>query len=105
MQDCYNYEYLVCVCVCVCIHASTRILCLALKAYYILDELLVGGEIQETSKKNIIRAISAQDMLQEVYVTFVLLCVCVCVCMCVCVAARALDSYKPLVAVIRTVGV
>ena len=39
---------------------------LALKAYYILDELLVGGEIQETSKKNIIRAISAQDMLQEV---------------------------------------
>lgn len=35
------------------------------KAYYILDELLVGGEIQETSKKNIIRAITAQDMLQE----------------------------------------
>ena len=31
-----------------------------------LDELLVGGEIQETSKKNIIRAITAQDMLQEV---------------------------------------
>ena len=31
-----------------------------------LDELLVGGEIQETSKKNIIRAVSAQDMLQEV---------------------------------------
>ena len=41
---------------------------LSLKAYYILDELLVGGEIQETSKKNIIRAISAQDMLQEVRV-------------------------------------
>ena len=37
-----------------------------MKAYYILDELLVGGEIQETSKKNIIRAITAQDMLQEV---------------------------------------
>lgn len=31
-----------------------------------LDELLVGGEIQETSKKNIIRAVTAQDMLQEV---------------------------------------
>ncbi len=31
-----------------------------------LDELLVGGEIQESSKKNIIRAITAQDMLQEV---------------------------------------
>ncbi|XP_003383680.1 PREDICTED: AP-1 complex subunit sigma-2-like isoform X2 [Amphimedon queenslandica] len=35
------------------------------KAYYILDELLVGGTIQETSKKNIIRAVTAQDMLQE----------------------------------------
>jgi len=35
------------------------------KAYYMLDELLVGGEIQETSKKNIIRAVTAQDMLQE----------------------------------------
>ena len=33
-----------------------------------LDELLIGGEIQETSKKNIIRAITAQDMLQEVCV-------------------------------------
>ncbi len=31
-----------------------------------LDELLVGGELQESSKKNIIRAISAQDVLQEV---------------------------------------
>ena len=31
-----------------------------------LDELLIGGEIQETSKKNIVRAITSQDMLQEV---------------------------------------
>lgn len=37
-----------------------------LQAYFILDELVVGGEIQETSKKNIVRAITAQDMLQEV---------------------------------------
>lgn len=36
------------------------------QAYFILDELVVGGEIQETSKKNIVRAITAQDMLQEV---------------------------------------
>ena len=36
------------------------------QAFYILDELLVAGEIQETSKKNIIRAINAQDVLQEV---------------------------------------
>ncbi len=27
-----------------------------LQAYFMLDELLVGGEIQESSKKNIIRA-------------------------------------------------
>ncbi|XP_050536890.1 AP-1 complex subunit sigma-2 isoform X2 [Daktulosphaira vitifoliae] len=35
------------------------------KAYFILDELLLGGEIQETSKKNVLKAISAQDLLQE----------------------------------------
>jgi len=31
------------------------------KAYYILDELLVGGEQQETSKKEILRMIAQQD--------------------------------------------
>lgn len=36
------------------------------KAYFILDELLVGGEIQETSKKNVLKAIAAEDLLQEV---------------------------------------
>lgn len=36
------------------------------KAYFILDELLLGGEIQETSKKNVLKAIAAQDVLQEV---------------------------------------
>ena len=36
------------------------------KAYFMLDELLLGGEIQETSKKNILKAIAAQDLLQEV---------------------------------------
>ncbi|XP_055679644.1 AP-1 complex subunit sigma-2 isoform X2 [Lutzomyia longipalpis] len=35
------------------------------KAYFILDELLVGGEMQETSKKNVLKAIAAQDVLQE----------------------------------------
>ncbi|XP_033224865.1 AP-1 complex subunit sigma-2 isoform X3 [Belonocnema kinseyi] len=38
------------------------------KAYFILDELLVGGEIQETSKKNVLKAIAAQDLLQELCV-------------------------------------
>lgn len=36
------------------------------KAYFMLDELILGGEIQETSKKNVLKAISAQDLLQEV---------------------------------------
>nr|ACO15306.1 AP-1 complex subunit sigma-2 [Caligus clemensi] len=35
------------------------------KAYFMLDELLLGGEIQETSKKYVLKAISAQDCLQE----------------------------------------
>eukprot|EP00730_Choanoeca_flexa_P010226 TRINITY_DN1717_c0_g1_i2.p1 TRINITY_DN1717_c0_g1~~TRINITY_DN1717_c0_g1_i2.p1 ORF type:complete len:195 (+),score=37.82 TRINITY_DN1717_c0_g1_i2:135-719(+) len=36
------------------------------KAYFMLDELLVGGEMQETSKKHVLKAITAQDLLQEV---------------------------------------
>lgn len=35
------------------------------KAYFILDELVIAGEIQETSKKRVINAIQAQDALQE----------------------------------------
>lgn len=35
------------------------------KAYYILDELFLGGEFQESSKKTILRVISAQDVLLE----------------------------------------
>ena len=33
-----------------------------------LDELLIGGEMVETSKKNILKAITAQDILQDVSV-------------------------------------
>lgn len=36
------------------------------QAYYMLDELILGGEIQETSKKNVLKSIQAQDLLQEV---------------------------------------
>lgn len=36
------------------------------KAYFILDEFLMGGEIQETSKQIVNRSIEASDMLQEV---------------------------------------
>jgi len=35
------------------------------KAYYILDELALGGEIQEPSKKAVLRVISQQDTLEE----------------------------------------
>ncbi|EFX65437.1 hypothetical protein DAPPUDRAFT_189667 [Daphnia pulex] len=35
------------------------------KAYFMLDELMLGGEVQETSKKNVLKAIAAQDLLQE----------------------------------------
>ena len=35
------------------------------KAYYILDEVLIGGELEETSKREILRVASAQDDLME----------------------------------------
>ncbi|OTA30726.1 hypothetical protein BTJ68_10413 [Hortaea werneckii EXF-2000] len=35
------------------------------KAYFILDELLLAGELQESSKKNVLRVIGAQDGLEE----------------------------------------
>lgn len=35
------------------------------KAYFILDEFMMGGEILETSKSSVARAIEASDMLQE----------------------------------------
>eukprot|EP00162_Nutomonas_longa_P020861 comp4007_c0_seq1/m.2340 comp4007_c0_seq1/g.2340 ORF comp4007_c0_seq1/g.2340 comp4007_c0_seq1/m.2340 type:complete len:148 (+) comp4007_c0_seq1:80-523(+) len=35
------------------------------KAYYILDELLIAGELQEPSKKAILRVTAAQDALME----------------------------------------
>lgn len=36
------------------------------KAFFILDEFLLAGEVQETSKKQVLKAIAAQDLLQEV---------------------------------------
>lgn len=38
------------------------------KAYYILDELLLAGELQESSKKNVLRCIAQQDSLEDVEV-------------------------------------
>lgn len=35
------------------------------KAYYILDEVLLAGELQESSKKTVSKVIVAQDTLVE----------------------------------------
>ncbi|CAO2583021.1 AP-1 complex subunit sigma-2 [Lemmus lemmus] len=35
------------------------------KAYFILDEFLLGGEVQETSKKNVLKATEQADLRQE----------------------------------------
>lgn len=36
------------------------------KAYYMWDEFVIGGEVQETSKKNVLKAILEQDnMVQD----------------------------------------
>ena len=37
------------------------------------DEFVIGGDVQETSKKNVLKAISDQDMIQEVICTKILL--------------------------------
>jgi hypothetical protein len=35
------------------------------KAYYILDEFLMAGELQETSKQLVLRTLREQDAFQE----------------------------------------
>jgi AP-1 complex subunit sigma 1/2 len=39
------------------------------KAYFMWDEFVIGGDVQETSKKNVLKAISDQDMIQEVIIS------------------------------------
>jgi len=39
------------------------------KAYFILDELLLAGELQESSKKNVLRCISQEDSLEDIEVS------------------------------------
>ena len=41
------------------------------KAYFILDELLLAGEMQESSKKNVLRCIGQQDSLEDMEVSVV----------------------------------
>nr|CAG8480780.1 2360_t:CDS:2 [Entrophospora candida]CAG8486419.1 10454_t:CDS:2 [Entrophospora candida] len=35
------------------------------KAYFVLDELIIAGEMQESSKKSVLRVIGQQDSLEE----------------------------------------
>lgn len=42
------------------------------KAYFILDELLLAGEMQESSRKNVLRCISQQDSLEDMEVSLIL---------------------------------
>jgi hypothetical protein len=35
------------------------------QAYYILDELILGGELQETNKREVLRVCAQQDDLME----------------------------------------
>jgi hypothetical protein len=39
------------------------------KAYYILDEILLAGELQESSKKAVLRCIGQQDSLEDMEVS------------------------------------
>ena len=39
------------------------------KAYFILDELLLAGEMQESSKKNLLKCINQQDSLEDMEVS------------------------------------
>jgi len=35
------------------------------KAYYILDELVIAGELQESSKKAVLKVVTAQDEMMD----------------------------------------
>jgi len=39
-----------------------------------LDELILGGQIQETSKNVVLKAIAQQDVVQEVWIYWFLFC-------------------------------
>ena len=39
------------------------------KAYFILDELLLAGEMQESSRKNVLKCIAEQDNLEDTEVS------------------------------------
>lgn len=35
------------------------------QAYFILDELLIAGELQESSKKSVLRVVTQQDQYEQ----------------------------------------
>lgn len=52
-------------CVVMFISSSFRFM----QAYYILDEILIAGELQESSKKNVARLIAAQVCNPDIWLT------------------------------------
>ena len=55
----YNYEKVGLIIIILSSHL------MSLQAYFILDEFLLAGEIQDSSKKSILNAIRLQDFIQE----------------------------------------
>lgn len=62
------------------------------KAYFILDELLLAGEMQESSKKNVLRVIGAQDSLEDMEVSRPSFSINI-----ICVLSRFTVSHTPLI--------
>jgi len=53
-------------CVCVLQVCELDIIFNFEKAYFILDEFVIGGEVQETSKASVAKSMEEADSLQEV---------------------------------------
>ena len=54
-------------CTCYGHSANGSVMCMpSLKAYFMLDEMMLAGELQEPSKKAVTRVIEAQDQLVSI---------------------------------------
>jgi len=43
----------------------TKYFVIFIKAYFVLDELIIAGEMQESSKKSVLKVVNQQDQLEE----------------------------------------
>ena len=57
-----NWQRLICACLS-CLMFDSDIIFNFHKAYYILDEMFVGGELLETSKREVLRVTAARSAL------------------------------------------